>query len=406
MAAFFWIHAGANNNVGTVNNWSATSGGGTNAATPSVTSDVTYDGAGANGNDASTVAANVSFLSLTFTTGYTNTVTINTATTLTIAGNFTDKTNHSWTVNGTGAMTISAASTITSGGKTFPGPVSFSNSNTKTLVGDWTITGTLTCVSTTTTINHTTAENLSCAGLTVTGATTGNCLVTITGGIWSGAGANTLTSLTIAGNVTISGSNVLYSTGTLKYSSGTVTTTSSTITVGASTTFDTNGISFNNITLTASTITLTINSLLTITGTFTNSSNTTFAGTAAFSIATFACNQTSANTITFKNSLTYTITTAFNAFNSRTASILLFTSDDGTLKANLTLNNGATCNVLASFTRIDASGGRPILSFNGTITTCINVFAYSDVPVYPPALKRVMGRRKQLYNRAKTVQYE
>src|ERR1041385_2611957 len=100
MAAFFYIHAGANTNFGTVNNWSATSGGGTNSATPSSTSDVTFDGAGANGNDACVVAANVTILSLTFTTGYTNTVTINTTFTLTIAGNFTDRTNHTWVVSG------------------------------------------------------------------------------------------------------------------------------------------------------------------------------------------------------------------------------------------------------------------------------------------------------------------
>ena len=43
-------------------------------------------------------------------------------------------------------------------------------------------------------------------------------------------------------------------------------------------------------------------------------------------------------------------TTAFNAFTSRTGAILTFISNDGTLKANLVLqNDSTTCNVLASF---------------------------------------------------------
>ena len=60
-------------------------------------------------------------------------------------------------------------------------------------------------------------------------------------------------------------------------------------------------------------------------------------------------------------------------------SILTFTSDDGTIKAKLKLNQGATCNVLANFTRIDASGGRSINSFNGIITNCININSFNDL---------------------------
>ncbi len=57
----------------------------------------------------------------------------------------------------------------------------------------------------------------------------------------------------------------------------------------------------------------------------------------------------------------------------------LFTSDHATNKANITLNNGALCNVLASFTRIDASGGRTIFTFNGVLTTTVNITAITDL---------------------------
>jgi hypothetical protein len=185
-ASRFWVGGGSSTNWSATSNtnWSATSGGSNNATVPGASDDATLNGLGAAGNGASVVSANITVLSLTFAAGYTNTVTINTAVVLTIAGSFTDVTNHSWTVSGTGSMTISAASTITSGGKTFPGPVSFSGSNTKTLVGNWTISGTLTAATSTTTINKTASEVLSCAGLTVTGTVAGSISITLTGGTW------------------------------------------------------------------------------------------------------------------------------------------------------------------------------------------------------------------------------
>lgn len=172
-----------------------------------------------------------------------------------------------------------------------------------------------------------------------------------------------------------------YQTGTLTYSSGTVTTSGSTLTIGAATTLNTNGISWNNITFSA-TATYTINSLLTVSGTITLSGgvNQTFAGTSGFTTATLTCSHTGASTITLKNSVTYTISGAFNAFVSRpTGPALIITSDDATLKATLTLNQGATCNVLANFTRIDASAGRTIFTFNGTLTSTINITAITDL---------------------------
>lgn len=374
MAAFFWIHAGANSNWNTVNNWSATSGGVTNAATPSVTSDVTFDGAGANGNDASVISASQSVLSLTFTSGYTSSVTINAA--LTIAGNFTDNTAHTWA--GTFGLTMSATCTIASGGKTFPNAVSFTG-GTKTLGGgnNWTISGALT-IGGTTTLNLTTAESLNCSGLVINSALSGTASVYLKGGTLSG-GQILSCSIFFDGNVTTSGS-LSYNTGTIKYLSGIITTTSATLTVGAGVTFDTVGMVWNILSFTGS-VTTTINSTLSAnTANLSNGVGVTFNGTAGFIIGTFNCNHTTANaTQTLKNGITYTITTAFNCFQTRIGSTVSFTSDDGTLKANLTLNNGASCNVLANFTRIDASGGRAIWTFNGTVTSCINIISLTDL---------------------------
>lgn len=370
----YWVGGGASTNWNATGNtnWSATSGGANNASVPGSGDDVIFD-ANSNGG-ASVISATITVLSFTIVSGYTQTITHNAA--LTVAGNVTFATGY--TIAGTSALVISAASTITSGGKTWPNAVTFSNNNTKTLVGNWTISGSLTNTGTTV-LNWTTNETLSAAGITVSaGAISGTAGIILTGGTWSG-GQAIQNSLTIAGNVTISGS-IVYNTGTLTYSSGTVTATGSTLTIGASTTLNTAGIIWNNITLSA-TETITINSLLTVTGTLQiNQVNITFAGSSGFTCATLSCIGTAAaNTTTLVNGVTYTITTAFTCNQARLGQAMLFTSDHAANRANIILNQGAICNVLASFTRIDAGAGRSINTFNGTVTSCTNVNAFNDL---------------------------
>lgn len=376
MAARFWIGGGTNTNwnASPTTNWCATSGGSVRVAAPTSSDDVTFDGAGG-GNSVSVVSANNSCLSLTFTSGYTSTITINNLVAITVAGNFTDNTAHSWSVLGSGFLAISAASTIISGGKTFPGPVTFSGANTKTLsTNDWTITGILT-ISAATVM---TGQTLSIGGLTASSGCSGTTVIDLTGGIWSGGGVVQNT-MTITGTWTASGS-IAYNGGTLTSTSSSPTTTGSTLTISASTTLNTSAVSWNNIIISA-TSTITNNSLLTVTGTLTISAGATitFAGTTGFSVATLTISSVDARTHTLVNGVTYTITTAFNCFLSRIGAIVIFTSDDGTIKSKLTLNQGATCNVLASFTRIDASGGRTIFTFNGTLTTTTNIVSITDL---------------------------
>jgi len=181
----------------------------------------------------------------------------------------------------------------------------------------------------------------------------------------------------VASNVAVSGT--VYCAGVLTFDNTggpyTVTTTSSTLRISTGT-FDTDGITWNTVEVIGGTIT--INSLLTA-ATITSAVTYNFAGTAGFTCATFSHTGVSVFTVTFKESVTYTITTLLSCYLSRVGSIILFTSAHASTKANLTLVNGADCKLLANMTRIDASGGRVIRSFNGTITDCTNVVSITDL---------------------------
>ncbi len=390
MANRFWIGQSGGGTYASTD-WSLTTGGAGGQLSPTASDDVKFDGAGTFGNTNCTVGATANALTLIFSSGYTATITISATFTIVVAGSFTDNTAHTWTNNSVaaGTLTISATSTITSGGKTFPGNVSFTTTSTKTLVGDWTITGLLT-VSGTTTLNKTTAEVMTCGlGVSMNAAMSGTGNLTLTGGNYTGTAGLSITGIfNFAGNVTIN-SSVAYSGGTIKYTSGTVSTAGSTLSAVASTTWDTNGISWAIVTLSGISQTHTINSLLTATTLNINGVTTTvFAGTAGFTTGTLASNVTTAHAVTLVNSVTYTITTALTVSGTRTGSSMSFTSNDGTLKATMTLQQGASCNVLANFTRIDASNGRAIYTFNGTVTTCNNIYSFTDA--LPPAIGRVI----------------
>jgi hypothetical protein len=203
------------------------------------------------------------------------------------------------------------------------------------------------------------------------------------GGTWSGTAGIVQINLFFEGDTTVSGA-VLFDSATITYTAGTIITTGSTLTMSSTgtTTFNTNGMSWNNIagasnvtpiysitsTLTANTISLA-----------SNATSHTFSGAAGFVVGSLICSATAAQTITLAASVTYTVTTLLSAYLSRTGSILLFASSTNPTKAILTLYPGATCQCLASFTRIDASGGRPIRSFNGAITDCTNVVSFYDL---------------------------
>jgi hypothetical protein len=213
------------------------------------------------------------------------------------------------------------------------------------------------------------------AGLTMTNGFGGTATIELTGGgTWSGTGVLT-NNLVISGNTTISASSGVHNTGTITGSTGTVTGTLQI--QGSAHTIDTAGVTWDSITF--GTFTYTINALLTASGTIASGGSPNFAGTSGWTCATFSHTGVTAFTVTFKEAVTYTVTTLLSAYESRTGSSLIFTSAHGTTKANLTLSWGATCRCLSNFTRIDASGGRPIRAFNSTITDCVYIQSISDL---------------------------
>lgn len=230
-------------------------------------------------------------------------------------------------------------------------------------------------------VNATTSETITCNGFTNTNAGSGSARVIMTGGTWSATSFGYGYAVTLNGNITLASGTINYAGTSINYLSGTITTAGNTIQVNVDTTLDLNGTSLNNITfakVAGSTIALT--SALLVNSTITLSTGTAFSGTDGFTCATLSCPSTGTQTNSFKESVTYTITASLSCFASRVGSIVLFTSSHASTKAIITMpNNGAnTCNVLASFTRIDASAGRSINTFGGTVTDCLNVNQFFD----------------------------
>ena len=357
-------------------NWGSASGTADNATVPAATDDVTFDGVGVKGNANSIISAVITVLSLTITSGYTATMTHNAV--LTIAGNITLGANY--TIAGGSAIGSSASCTITSNGKILSNGFTTSNTTTKTLVGNLTITGQYagggaTYVSTTT-------EELILSNIFVT---SGNG--SITGNVRIKGGTINITNSTLSGNIIFDG-NITFVVcglnGSITYSSGTITTTGSLLKLNANTTVNTNGMSWGIIQSSSITIVITLNSKLLFNSfiQIANSGSITFNGNYGFECNSFTIN--TSNTYTYslilKNSIEYKINTDITCLYLPTSGAQsLITSDHATLKSILTLKNGATCNIRANFTRIDASGGRTINSWNGVITDCINIRPFTDL---------------------------
>ena len=124
------------------------------------------------------------------------------------------------TVAGDAAFSSATSTTITGGFAFGAATCTVSGSQTVTItgIGSMTITG----LTTSSTANVFNGGTWNTGGLSVTGATTGTTVFNLTGGTWSGSAALSC-SVTIAGNVTLSGT-ILYSasgTPTLTYASGT-----------------------------------------------------------------------------------------------------------------------------------------------------------------------------------------
>ena len=354
-------------------NWGSASGVADNATVPVSTDDVTFDGVGVKGNANSIVSATITVLSYTVTAGYTATMTINAI--LTIAENITLGANY--TLAGTSGILSTATCTITSNGKVWNLGFSMSNTVTRTLVGNFTITSSFAHNNgSTATFNKTTTEELILSNIFPTSAVftmLGTATIRITGGVIN------VVNGTLGGTTVLNGNIVLtfcFVQGNFSYQSGAITGARN-IRINANAALNTNGMSFVGVTV-DNNITVTLNSLLTATGTLLLNVVNTFAGTAGFTVGTLSkIAGTVANaTLTLQNSVTYTVTSAIVSRNPNGSNSII--SNDATLRANLILVNGATCNVSSNFTRINAIGGRTINSWNGVITDSINVRTFTD----------------------------
>lgn len=384
-ASFNWNATGPTN-------WGSSSGVSDGASVPTSVDDVIFDGVGANGNINSTISANITILSLTFTSGYTATVTENATIVLTVAGNFTDNTAHSWTINSTatGALTISAASTITSNGKIFPGSATFSGGNTKVFIGDWTINGLFTSNPGTQTLNKTTNEVFYCNGyFNSNSTTTGTITIRIIGGNIStqfNTPIITVNEIILDGNITFGGVHYTYtwSVPNFKYVSGTISNANLvTLSPTSSVTYNwdlnpiifgvinfSNTQNFNLISkLNATTISGSLNIILTFSGNF------------GFECSNFNFIIVNGNNITLKEGITYLVNSSFQlyAYGNYTTTTSALISSSLTNRAFLILKNGATNISNARFTRINATGGRTINTWNSTVTDCLNVRSFTDL---------------------------
>jgi len=260
-----------------------------------------------------------------------------------------------------GAFAISAASCTISGGQTV------------TIVANVTISG-LTDNQTANLING--VFTWSTGGFTATGTLGGTtALVFGNTGTWSGTAiiSNSIT-INTAGTLTISGT-VAVAAITLTYTTGTVVTSGSLLQLtGATCTMNTAGVNWNDITMTVAQ-TLTINSLLTVTDTFTLPNGAvTFAGSAGFTINILTMTSLTVSRIfTLTQTNTYRVNTAISTVGTTTAIRCTFISSHASNKVPLILGPGATQDLgFCDPTRIDSSGGQTLFTYKGTITTCIN----------------------------------
>lgn len=226
--------------------------------------------------------------STTTTTYFTNNIDL--AGNITIGTNLAFRTKTLTYVSGT---ITTASSTLTLGTATLNTPsANMSWDNISSIANPtWTLTNAITCTGTASvTGSIINTSNITCAGLNAGagGSTTTGINITITGGIWQGAGTILNATIIFAGDITVSGSVKVSGTSSITYSSGTITTTGSTLTIGTGTgnviTLNTIGSSMHWNNITTSNITLNLTNDIILDGTFLfgvvtlNTSNITCAG--------------------------------------------------------------------------------------------------------------------------------
>lgn len=366
--------------------WSTTSGGVGGASVP-VAGDVAY--LDANSGQV-TVDVTNAVCDILDTTNYNNTLTFTSGQKLTVGSICILHTN--CTIAGTGTLAVNNGCNIfPTTAKTFSGAVTVNStsgaSTVITLNANWTVTGALTIAGNAYILNNT----LSCAGLTLSGTLGSGTTVKLTGGTWSG-NYNVSCNITLAGNVTISGT-VSYTTSTILYLSGTITTTSSTLTINGSVIINTPAASmqWNNITF-ASSSPSTLSAALTLNGTLTISGSWTMVGAYLITCAAISVGSVTwiiSNAITCSGTLTTTGNATINgAFTITIGGLTLGATLSGT--STLSLSGGTwsgnfalSTNLIFNCTTATVSGsviysGTNTMTYTaGTITTTSSTLTVS-----------------------------
>ena len=362
------------------------------SAIPTSSDSVVFDGSS---NHPMTLTAGSAANTIDFT-NFTNTFTINAGQTLTVSGNITLSTGMTYATT-SGSLVINASGTLKSNGKVVNSNFTFGGtSQTYTIGGgnNWIVSGTLVFSGTTgITINTTTSEQVEARG-SFTPTTTTIGTVTL---LFSGTGTINSATGVIGINIVINTSGTITFNNTQIYFGNiTFTTTAGTINAGTGTVYlKVSGVTLNaplctfyNLQINPSSIgnftvnnnnTLAVSNIFSITNSFATYT-VTFAGTNGFSTNTLqGLNSLSNLVLTYGN--TYTITNAFTYLYQTTAGNTPTVKSSSTgNKVVLTLNQGATCQLgYVNFTDVDASNGRTITTFDGTLSNTLNILSFTDI---------------------------
>lgn len=226
------------------------------------------------------------------------------------------------------------------------------------------------------------------------GTITGSATVVITGstGCYTSIGQPSTgyfaTNIVLSGNGTIAAGNYGMAGGAkLTYLTGSWTTAGAILDIRGSCALDLKGsagLVFDGMGTAASADSrVTLSSSLFISRSFSinSTANITFTGstgTNAWSCETLTSTVASGTT-TLQSGSEYFVRRHMFCSSSRAGSKITLASNSATERAFLTVSNTGSMVTIADFTRIDASNGRTIRSFNGTITDCRNIESITDL---------------------------
>lgn len=337
-----------------------------------------------------TAAASAKTLILT---GYTNTLTINSGQTLTVAGNVTLASG--MTYAGSGTLAVSATATLTANGITVSGGLTLGTASamTMTLADNWVVTGLVT----TNTSNGATTLTINGNQITLNGGWTqvgcyvaGTTTFILAGtGTWTGPAAtaryisNPIT-VNTAGTITLAENGPQFAGNTVTYTAGTIVATSSTVGIHGAVTLSGSWPQLNNVTFGSGAV-LTIPGNFTIAGALRIllNSNTYIAG--AYNFTCDSLYMEHATKLYIPDGKVLTVSTAITVLAASTMACLI-SSTTATVSSTLTYNGTAENMQIArcNFTDIVATNtlydmwSATLTRSSGITVTSYNQGSYTD----------------------------